>query len=49
MTRTTAGLGATAATNIAAAGVRTALTPAHTRQDEKQDTTQGYNCHEHPL
>lgn len=47
--RTTAGFRATAASHIAAAGVRTALTPAHTGQDEEQDATQDYNHHKHPL
>lgn len=47
--RTTAGFRATTAPYIAAAGVRTALTPAHTHQDEEQDTTQDYNSHKHPL
>lgn len=47
--RTTAGFRATAASHVAAAGVRTALTPTYARQDKEQDTTQDYNSHKHPL
>ena len=47
--RAAAGVGTTAAADVAAAGVRTTLAPADPQQQQEQDTAQNYRSHKHPL
>lgn len=46
---TAAGIRTAAAAQVTAAGVRTALTPAHPNQQQEQHTAQHYRPHKHPL